>query len=159
MNSTGLTLLESCIADGSLDAELVLPGVPTPTVTAAAEAVGVAESQILKSLLFISPDGRVVLAVACGPSRVDRERLATIHGSERLRLASPEVVLGRTGYPAGGTPPVCHTAPVDVIVDVDVMQLDVAYAGGGKVDALLRIAPAEIVRVSHATVAEITIRS
>jgi Cys-tRNA(Pro)/Cys-tRNA(Cys) deacylase len=150
------TPLERCIADGTVNAELVEPGVPTPTVSAAAAALGVAESHILKSLLFVAPDESVVLAVACGASRVDSDRLASVHGHRRLRLAPPEVVLSRTGYPAGGTPPVCHTTPIDVVVDSAVMEVETAFAGGGRINALLRIEPGEIVRVARAAVADIT---
>ncbi|HUG15560.1 MAG TPA: YbaK/EbsC family protein [Thermomicrobiales bacterium] len=156
-SAPGLSPLERAIADGKLDAELVLPGVPTPTVKDAARALGVSESQILKSLLFVAPDGQVVLAVACGPSRVDHERLARANGNERLRLAPPEIVLERSGYPAGATPPVCHATRLDVIIDAAVMRLSVAFAGGGRIDALLRIAPREIVRAADATIAEIAV--
>jgi len=154
-----LSLLERAIADGSVNAELMLPGAPTPSVEAAARALGVAESQILKSLLFIARDGRVVLAIARGSSRVDREALALVHGSGRLRLATPEVALERTGYPAGGIPPVCHAEQLAVVVDSAVMLLDCAFGGGGRVDAMLRIAPAEIVRVTNAMVADVTLPS
>lgn len=151
-----MSLLESLIVSGRVDAELVLPGVPTPTVPSAAEALGVSEAQILKSLLFVAPDGQVVLAVACGTTRVDRTALASVVGVERLKLAPPELVLERTGYQAGGTPPVGHVTAVDVVVDTRVMELSTGYGGGGKVDALLRITPAEIVRHTQAKIADIT---
>lgn len=154
-----MTLLERHIADGHLDAEIVYPGAPTPTVPAAAAALGVSENQILKSLLFVTPDGAAVLAVACGRSRVDRQLLTEASGHSVLRLASPEVVLSHTGYPAGGIPPVCHARPCLVVVDSAVMELDSAFAGGGRVDALLRIEPGEIVRFTQATVADISVRT
>jgi Cys-tRNA(Pro)/Cys-tRNA(Cys) deacylase len=150
-----VTPLERAIAGGELDAEIVRPGLPTPTVPAAAAALGVEERQILKSLLFQAPDGSVVLAVACGPSRIDTARLAQQAGVTKLKLASPAIVLERTGYPAGGTPPVMHTSEFPVYVDDDVMLLETAFAGGGGLDLMLRIAPAEIVRVTGAILADI----
>lgn len=149
------TSLELAIAAGTIDAELIEPGVPTPTVPDAAAALGVAEEQILKSLLFQSPDGRVVLAVACGPTRIDRAKLADAAGVERLKMAPADVVLERTGYPAGGTPPVGHIQALDVVIDSRVMALTFAFGGGGRIDALLRITPAEIQRVTGAKVADI----
>lgn len=147
--------LEEAIARGELDAELVWPGVPTPTVRDAARALGVTDDQIIKSLLFQTPDGRVVLAVASGPTKVHRKRLAALVDARDVRLAAADVVLERTGYPAGGTAPVIHATPLDVIVDARVLSLPVVYGGGGKVDALLRIRPEEIVRVTGARVADI----
>lgn len=151
----GASPIETGIAAGTIDAELIVPGVPTPTVPAAAAALGVTEAEILKSLLFVAPDGSVVLAIASGPTRVDRERLATATGLERLKLASPDLVLERTGYPAGGVAPVAHRTSFPVVIDRGVLELDVAYAGGGTDAAMLRIRPREILRLTGAIVADI----
>lgn len=150
-----MTRLEQLIESGELDARLIEPGVPTPTVPDAAAALGVEPDQIIKSLLFAARDGRVVLAIVTGASRVDRARLAAVAGLERVKMAAAEVVLTKTGYPAGGTPPVGHTMPLTVVVDSRVTQLSVVYGGGGRVDSLLQIRPAEILRVTDATVADI----
>lgn len=149
------TLLEQAIASGSVSAEIVRPGAPTSTVATAAAALGVDPSRILKSLLFVAPDGTAVLAIATGLSRVDRARLARAVDVDRLKLAPPDEVERRTGYPVGGAAPVCHATPLRVIIDRRVLELDVVYGGGGTGDTLLRIAPDEIIRVTGATVADI----
>jgi Cys-tRNA(Pro) deacylase len=153
--STATSLLEQLILNGSIDAELIEPGVPTPTVPDAARALGVEERQIIKSLLFAAKSGDLVLAVLCGSSKVSRQRLRAVTGLSGVELADPAVVLQRTGYPAGGTPPVGHLSKLDVVIDAGVMELPVVYGGGGRVDALLRIRPVEIVRVTQAKVADI----
>jgi Cys-tRNA(Pro) deacylase len=150
-----MSTLEQLIAAGEIDAELVEPGVPTPTVPDAASALGVEEQQIVKSLLFAAKSGEVVLAILSGASRVSRPLLQDITGLRGLNLADPAIVLQRTGYPAGGTPPVGHTSRLDVVIDSDVMELPVVYGGGGRIDALLKIRPAEIARVTRARVAPI----
>jgi Cys-tRNA(Pro) deacylase len=150
-----MSTLEQLIAAGEIDAELVEPGIPTPTVPVAASALGVEEQQIVKSLLFAAKSGEVVLAILSGASRVSRPLLQDITGMRGLNLADPAVVLQRTGYPAGGTPPVGHTSRLDVVIDSDVMELPVVYGGGGRIDALLKIRPAEIARVTRARVAPI----
>lgn len=150
-----MSLLEQQIASGEIDAELVEPGVPTPTVPDAANALGVEDRQIVKSLLFAAKSGEVVLAILSGASKVSRPRLQEITGLRGLNLADPAVVLERTGYPAGGTPPVGHTNRLDVVIDQGVMELAVVYGGGGRIDALLKICPDEIVRVTQARVAPI----
>jgi Cys-tRNA(Pro) deacylase len=143
------------IQDGSIDAEMIEPGVPTPTVPDAAKALGVEERQIIKSLLFASKSGEVVLAVLSGASRVSRQRLRDACGLRGIELADPALVLERTGYPAGGTPPVGHVSPLNVIVDTGILDLPVVFGGGGRIDSLLRITPQEIVRVTNATLAQI----
>lgn len=149
------TPLERAILAGEIHAEIVAPGVPTPTVSDAAQALGVSEGHIIKSLAFIDGDGQIVLAIAPGPTRVNRERFERETGLAKLSLAPPEVVLARIGYPVGGTPPVGHVEPVPVVVDMRVMEMDVVYGGGGRIDLLLRIRPAEIVRLTGARVADI----
>jgi Cys-tRNA(Pro) deacylase len=149
------SLLERMIQDGSIDAEMIEPGVPTPTVQDAAKVLGVEERQIIKSLLFAAKSGEVVLAVLSGASRVSRQRLREASGLRGIELADPAVVLERTGYPAGGTPPVGHVSPLNVIVDTGMLDLPVVFGGGGRIDSLLRITPQEIVRVTNATLAPI----
>jgi Cys-tRNA(Pro)/Cys-tRNA(Cys) deacylase len=136
-------------------AEIVAPGVPMPTVEAAAAAMAVAPERIFKSVLFATNDGRCVMAIACGRWRVDAKKLAALAGLPRVRLASPDVVLAVTGYPAGGTPPVGHRGRFPVFVDTRVAAQEWGWAGGGREELLVRIAPAEIVRLTGAEVADV----
>jgi prolyl-tRNA editing enzyme YbaK/EbsC (Cys-tRNA(Pro) deacylase) len=149
-----LTPLDHALSAGQVDAELIRPGVPTPTVAAAAAALGVRNDQILKSLVFTNGSD-FVLAIACGLSRVSAVKLEAAAGYASLKLAKPPVVLERTGYPVGAMPPVAHATSLTVIMDARVADLDIAIAGGGHIDALLRISPAEIMRCTGATVADI----
>lgn len=144
------------IAANNLDATVLVPGLPMPTVPLAAAAIGVPQTQILKSLVFTTVDGVLVLAIAAGPSRIDRVRLASAAGLSKLRLADPAVVLTATGYPAGGVAPIAHATPIPVVIDAAAASLVIAYGGAGTEDALLRIAPTDIVRVTSAVVANIT---
>ena len=142
-----------------LDAEIVSPGVPMPTVDAAAAALGVAPERIFKSILFAARDGRCAMAVACGMTRVDTQRLAALTGMSGLRLASPEVALRVTGYPAGGTPPVGHRERFPVIVDARVAAQEWGWAGGGRKELMVRIRSADIVRVTGARVADVVVQA
>ena len=145
------------IAEQGIDAEVLVPGVPMPTVPLAADAIGVSESAILKSLVFTAPDGQLVLAIAAGTARIDRTRLAVAAALPKLKLADPAVVQEATGFPAGGVAPIGHRIPLRVVLDEGAAALDIAYGGAGTEHSLLRIAPAEIVRLTGATVARITV--
>jgi prolyl-tRNA editing enzyme YbaK/EbsC (Cys-tRNA(Pro) deacylase) len=154
-NAPAARLAAVVLAHG-LDAEILAPGVPMPTVPSAAAAIGVREDQILKSLLFQDRDSsRFVLAITCGTAKISRDRLAAATGLHRPRLADPPTVLATTGYPAGGVPPIGHATPFLVVVDRRVADLDEAFAGGGAEDLLLRIRPADILRLTNAIVADI----
>ena len=61
-----------------------------------------------------------------------------------------ETVLRLTGYPAGGVPPFGHATAVPALLDAAVQRWEVIYGGGGDDHTLLRIAPAELARVTGA---------
>ena len=138
-----------------VDAEIVAPGVPMPTVPLAAAAIGVRPEQILKSLLFMDRHGVCVLAIACGTGKVRPAKLAAAAALDRPRLADAETVLRVTGYPAGGVAPVGHATSVRVLLDRRAAALEVAYGGGGAEDLLLRIRPADIVRLTSAEIVDL----
>ncbi len=138
-----------------LEAEIVAPGVPMPTVGTAAAAMGVAPEQIFKSILFQARDGRCVLVVASGNERIDVPRVETLTGLRGLQLAKPGVARAVTGYSPGGTPPVGHREPVPVLVDTRVAAQEWGYAGAGRPELLVKIKSADIIRLSHGTVHDV----
>jgi Cys-tRNA(Pro) deacylase len=135
--------------------ELLAPGVPMPTVPAAAAAIGVPPELILKTLLFAGDEGAFVVAIANGTRRVNLQRLSTASGLLRPRPAKPDVVFHVTGYPAGGVSPLGLPEGLKVIVDRRVAKLPVAYGGGGLDHLLLRLRPADIIRLNNASTAPI----
>ena len=87
---------------------------------------------------------------------MDSKKLAAVTGRDRWRLATPDVVLAVTGYPAGGTPPIGHATALRVLMDAKAAALDVVYGGGGALDAMLRIRVADIRRLTAAEVHDLT---
>ncbi len=145
------TDLAAFIAAHHIAAEIVPVAGETPTVPAAAAALGVTAGQIIKSLLFLVRD-QPVLVIASGETRVDRGALAARYGvgKKQIKLADPATVLRLTGYPAGGVPPFGHPAPLPTLLDRNVATWDAIYGGGGDDHTLLRSAPAELARVTAA---------
>ena len=125
--------------------------VETPTVPAAAAALGVSPAQIIKSLLFLV-HGEPVLVMASGDVLVDRRALADRFGvgKKQIKLAGAETVLQVLGYPAGGVPPFGHRTAVPALLDRAVLAWTVIYGGGGDENHLLRITPDELARVTGA---------
>jgi prolyl-tRNA editing enzyme YbaK/EbsC (Cys-tRNA(Pro) deacylase) len=88
-----------------LDFKFVAPGVSMPSVPLAAQAIGVAEDCILKTLVFVGDADEFVVAIANGTRRIDHDRLAHAAMIRNPRPANPADVLAVTGYPAGGVAP------------------------------------------------------
>ncbi len=134
---------------------------PTPTVDAAARAAGVAPDQIVKSVLFMvrRPEGTTdpVLVISNGVRQVDQGKLADYLGvsKKRVRLASGEQVEAVTGYPVGTVPPFGHPQPLPALIERQVTLQDAIYAGGGAIDALVRLTVAELQRVLQAPVVDL----
>ncbi len=148
--------LQAYITSQSIDAEIIAPGTDTPTVPAAAEALGVRPEQIVKTLVFHGRSGDSVLAIVRGIAKVDRRKLSRVAGLRKPRLAPPDLVHRLTGFKAGGTPPIGHRESLTVYMDHSVFDEPVVYGGGGEIDALLRIAPHTIQKLTDAVVVDIS---
>jgi prolyl-tRNA editing enzyme YbaK/EbsC (Cys-tRNA(Pro) deacylase) len=174
MNEPLLTAadLQTYIDSRGIAARLIDDVGHTPTVPAAAAALGVEPDQIVKTLLFLldlrrsaEDEPQPLVVISNGESRVDKKLLAQRFsvGAKRVKLAPPETVLRLLGYAAGGVPPFGHRSDIPVIVDASLLPLrrqygGRIYAGGGDdhtmmeltVDELLRVVRPEIVAVSEA---------
>lgn len=150
--------LEAYCRDQGLSARLLRLDVPTPTVPAAAAALGVAVDRIVKSLVFLV-NGEPTLVIAAGEGRVSYTALARALGVSRraLRFASAEQALDITGYRTGAMPPFGHHRPLPTLLDdASVPNDGVVYGGGGDVSALLEVDVNELTGVTAARKAALT---
>lgn len=156
MNSSDL---KQYLLRHDIPAEIVVLSVETPTVAAAAAAVGVEPAQIVKSVLFLA-DGRPLLVVTNGLTRIQRKRLADAVSLSRrkIKIADGDDVARLTGYPVGAVPPFGHPQPLPTLLDAGVLEQDVVYGGGGTSNALLRLSPDVLRRASGAQVVDIADR-
>lgn len=152
-----MSQLEDYIRSNDIHARLITLDQPTPTVQEAARVLGVSAGEIIKSILFSDHADQVILVIARGTARIDPKKVAAVAGTRRLRLASPEVVLARTGYPAGGTPPIGHAERLPVVMDRGVLKRHSVYGGGGSTNCMLHIAARDIVQLTGAIVADIAL--
>lgn len=137
------------IAEKRIDAQILPVEIETPTVPAAAAALGVQAAQIIKTLLFLVKEEPVV-AIASGDTIVDRRSLAYRYGvgKKQVKLADPQTVARITGYPVGGVPPFGHAVSAPVFLDERIRLWDVVFGGGGDDHTLLRVPTAELARVT-----------
>jgi prolyl-tRNA editing enzyme YbaK/EbsC (Cys-tRNA(Pro) deacylase) len=126
----------------------------TRTADDAARAIGVAASQIVKSLVFLA--GNETLVVLCsGAARVDEGKLAAAAGASAVRRTTANEAKAATGYAIGGVPPFAHATACAVICDRGLLAFDEVWAASGLPDVVFPIAPNDLVRLSGATVADI----
>lgn len=137
--------LQHFIDTHNLQAQILKMSQPTPTVPSAAEVLGIEVEQVIKSLVFETPDGPV-LVVGCGLARIDTKLLAIeLECSKgKVKFASPNRALQITGYVVGSMPPFGHLQPLPTYIDGAVMDHETLYGGGGDTDAMLRLSRQEL---------------
>lgn len=145
--------LQRFIDQNHILAEILPMEEDTPSVPDAARALNVKEDQIIKSLVFLV-DGQPTLVIANGTRKVD-ERLVARHfgvGRKRAKMARPEQALEITGYVVGAMPPFGHQTRLRTIVDPGLVVHQEIFGGGGEINAMLRLTPQELLRVTGAEV-------
>jgi prolyl-tRNA editing enzyme YbaK/EbsC (Cys-tRNA(Pro) deacylase) len=126
----------------------------TRTAQDAATAVGCKLGQIVKSLLF-EVGGGTVLAMVPGDRRADTAKIAKAAGAASAEVASAERVRELTGVDPGGVSPV-PPPPVDhVLIDPRLLLADSVWIGAGSPKHVACLTPAELVRLSGASHADI----
>ncbi len=131
---------------------LEMPG-ETRTAVQAAEAAGCALDQIVKSILFKgAASGRLYLFLTAGGNQVDAGLAAALAG-EPMGRADADEVRRVTGFAIGGVSPVGHLTPLPVWFDPRLLDFAVIWGAAGTPRHIFPIAPAELLRVTGATVA------
>ncbi len=125
----------------------------TRSVAEAAEAAGVTPQDFVKNICMIDSNGLLIVGIVKGEDRVSTSRVARLLGVAEVRIATPDEILGKTGYPCGGTPSYGYEARF--LVDERVLQKEVVYTGGGSVNSLVKIKSAELVKANHGQVVRI----
>lgn len=127
----------------------------TRTAVDAAQAVGCTVGQIVKSLIFKTKRSqRAILVVASGANRVDEKKIATLTG-EPLGKADADFVRQQTGFVIGGVPPVGHIQHLDTYIDTDLLQYAEIWAAAGTPNAVFRLAPNDLARMTGGLVTDI----
>ncbi|MGB9879954.1 MAG: YbaK/EbsC family protein, partial [Anaerolineae bacterium] len=124
----------------------------TRTAAEAAQAVGCAVGQIVKSLVFRGKEThKPILVLASGANRVDEKALAHWVG-EPIEKADADFVREQTGFAIGGVPPIGHIQPLPTYIDQDLLLYDEIWAAAGTPHAVFRLTPADLVRMTNGMV-------
>jgi prolyl-tRNA editing enzyme YbaK/EbsC (Cys-tRNA(Pro) deacylase) len=128
----------------------------TRTAVEAAQAVGCQLGQIVKSLVFKARRSeRPILVIASGANRVNEKAIEAMIG-EPLGKADADFVRQRTGFVIGGVPPVGHIEPLTTYVDQDLLAFDEVWAAAGTPNAVFRLTPHDLARMTGGQVVKIT---
>jgi len=132
----------------------------THTAQEAATAVDAELGQIVKSLVFVAPQGddalEAIICLVSGPDRVDVARLAAVAAEPEIRRATAREADELTGFTIGGIPPIGHLRPLRVFMDPGLGRFPIVWAAAGLPTAVFAVPPATLSILANATVAPIT---
>jgi Cys-tRNA(Pro)/Cys-tRNA(Cys) deacylase len=120
----------------------------------AATVLGLDPEQVFKTLM-VDVDGRLVVAVVPVTGKLDLGALAAAVHGKRAVMADPAVAERKTGYLVGGISPIGQRTALPTVVDETAELFDTVFVSGGKRGFDIELAPADLIRVTGATVAAI----
>ena len=118
----------------------------------AADALGLSHDEVFKTLVA-RVDGRLVTAVVPVSGSLDLKALAAAVGGKKAVMAEPADAERATGYVVGGISPLGQRSPMPAVVDDSVLALDAVFVSAGRRGLQVRLAPADLLRVSGARTA------
>ncbi len=120
----------------------------------AAEVLGLPAEQVFKTLLVDTGAGLAVGVVPVTGS-LDLKAMASALGVKKVSMADPAAAERSSGMVVGGISPLGQKRALPTVVDESVELFDVVYVSGGRRGLDLGLSPADLVRLTHAAVADI----
>ena len=111
-----------------------------------AQALGVPEHAIVKTLVMEDEARKPLIVLMHGDRKVSTKNLARQAGRNRSSR-KPEVAQRHTGYQVGGTSPFGTRKPLPVYVERSILELPEIYINGGRRGLLVKLRSADLARV------------
>jgi Cys-tRNA(Pro)/Cys-tRNA(Cys) deacylase len=142
--------LKAYIREHGIDARHMSFNQSTHSVEEATRAVGAEPEDFVKSICMVTGDSSLVVAIVKGEDRASTIRVSKALGIKDVRIAKPDEVLEKTGYPVGGTPAFGYTATF--LMDPRVMEMERVYSGGGSDTSLIYMSTVEMLKANNGKV-------
>jgi Cys-tRNA(Pro) deacylase len=110
-----------------------------------ARALGVAEHEVVKTLVMQDEDAKPLIVLMHGDRTVSTKNLARQAGRKRVEPCKPDVAQRHSGYQVGGTSPFGTRKPMPVFMERSILDLAQIYINGGRRGFLLRVNPQDLV--------------
>ena len=124
----------------------------TRSAADAAQACGTSVAQIVKSLVFRTPEsGGAVLLLVSGANRVDEALLASLLG-EPIEPMDARTIRDVTGFAIGGVAPLGSKTPLPTYMDADLLRFPTIWAAAGSPNAVFETEPHALARATRAEI-------
>jgi Cys-tRNA(Pro)/Cys-tRNA(Cys) deacylase len=124
----------------------------------AAAALSIDPARCFKTLVT-QVDGALTVAVVPVSGSLDLKALAAAVGGKRAAIADPALAERTTGYVLGGISPLGQRRPLPTVVDSSASEFATVYVSAGRRGLEIELAPADLVRLTDATLAPLRTRT
>lgn len=122
---------------------------PVYTNPAMALALGVKESQTVKSLVLKTKEGKFAVLVLPGDKKMDWKLLASQLNTKKVEFAKPEEVLQLVGCEVGCVPPFGHMIELPIYMDRDLLKKEMVYFNPGVHHKSFKVKAWDLRRLCH----------
>ncbi|MCR9159718.1 MAG: Cys-tRNA(Pro) deacylase [Nannocystaceae bacterium] len=122
-----------------------------------AEALGMDEHAVIKTLVLERDDGAPIVVLMHGDRRVSTKRVAKEIGAKSVRPCDPAVVTKHTGYVVGGTSPFGTRKSLPVIMQASIAALPRVVINGGKRGFLVELTPQDMIAALDPMLADVAV--
>lgn len=128
----------------------------TEAVDVLTARLGVEPAQIFKTLVVKTSDGKLGVAVLPVPEKLSLKAAAAALGASKAAMADQTDAQRATGYVVGGISPLGQRRTLPTVIDASALRWDRVLCSAGRRGLEIDLDPNDLVRLTGATVAEIT---
>lgn len=122
----------------------------------AAAALNLDPASVFKTLVAALDGGPLVVAIVPVSARLNLKALAGALGGKRAEMADGAAAERATGYVLGGISPLGGKRALRTAIDASALDHPTIHVSAGRRGLELALAPADLVRLTRATVAPLT---
>ena len=120
-------------------------------------ALGVPESEIVKTLVMEDEAHKPLIVLMHGDRKVSTKNLARQAGRKWIEPCSPELAQRHTGYQVGGTSPFATRKNLPVYAERSIFELHEIYINGGRRGLLVRLKSADLAAALKVTLVDVAL--
>lgn len=120
----------------------------------AAAALGLEPARVFKTLV-VQVDGQLTVAVLPVVAQLDLKALAAAVGAKKATMAEVAAAERATGYVTGGISPLGQRRRLPLVLDASAEPFESIYCSAGRRGLEIELAPADLIRLTAATLAPI----
>ena len=121
-----------------------------------ANKIGQPVEHVFKTLLATAGPNRYYVFVVPVAAELHLKQAAKAAGEKKIEMLSVKDLLGLTGYVRGGCSPVGMKKLFPTFIDASAESLDFIIVSAGKIGMQMKLAPADLAKVSKAKFVNIT---